>query len=463
MNLFEALPSNFFSILSSKNKEIYADCLFILYKVVSSNTSFGVEREIVVQTLTDYFETLDDESIFTEDDSSIKSSREEANFILRKFEDCGWIDIETTNNYIQILNLKDYAISVLETLNKIIHNEGLEYQGYVYTIYSILFTKENTAYNIMLEQVYENTAKLINGLKSLNSNIKKYIDIITTKKTPDEIMKLHFEGYAQDIIDKGYHRLKTSDNVSKFRPRIIERLEEIRKDSEFIQLVCKQNLEMDKASSSEDAFEKVIYALNETINAFYNIDIIIDEIDRKNFQYIRASLTRVKYLLNSSRDLSGQVNEIFKYVVNMVENNNLDIKSEVIEEISELFSFFPQSFIDEKSLYTSTEGKQAFVSQSIEKGVITKEEREKRILELKEKNKNRMSRDNIDKYVLQILGDRKTTNASMLPLNDMNDYIKLIYIIVYSRSKLVHYRIKKLNQPVNINSFNFNDFEIWRK
>lgn len=38
------------------------------------------------------------------------------------------------------------------------NNEGLEYQGYVYTIYSILFTKENTAYNIMLEQVYENTS-----------------------------------------------------------------------------------------------------------------------------------------------------------------------------------------------------------------------------------------------------------------------------------------------------------------
>lgn len=71
------------------------------------------------------------------------------------------------------------------------NNEGLEYQGYVYTIYSILFTKENTAYNIMLEQVYENTSKPVNGLKSLNSNIKKYIDIITTKKTPEEIMKLH--------------------------------------------------------------------------------------------------------------------------------------------------------------------------------------------------------------------------------------------------------------------------------
>lgn len=463
MKLFEALPLNFFSILSSKNKEIYADCLFILYKVVSSNTSFGVEREIVIQTLTDYFEGLENKDLFAEEDDTVKSSREEANFILRRLEECGWIDIETTNNYIQILNLREYAITILETFDRIIQNEGLEYQGYVYTIYSILFTKENTAYNIMLEQVYENTAKLINGLKSLNSNIKKYIDAITTKKTPDEIMRLHFEGYAQDIIDKGYHRLKTSDNVSKFRPRIIEKLEEIRRDSEFIKLVCTQNLEMEKNRSLDEAYERVTSSLNDTINAFYNIDIIIEEIDRKNFQYIRASLTRVKYLLNSSRDLSGQVNEIFKFIVSMVEDNNLDMKDDTLEQIADLFSFFPQSFIDEKSLYTSTEGKQAFVPQSIEKGVISKEDREKRILDIKEKNRNRMSRENIDKYVLHVLGDRKTINGSMLPLKEMNDYIKLIYIIVYSKSKLVHYRIKKLNNAVDINNFNFNEFEIWRK
>ena len=463
MKLFEALPQNFFSLLSSKNKEIYSDCLFILYKVVSLNTSFGVERELVVQTLTDYFESMEDKDIFSEEDSTVKNSREEANFILRKFEECGWIDIETTSNYIQILNLRDYAITIMETFDRIIHNEGLEYQGYVYTIYSILFTKENTAYNIMLEQVYENTTKLVNGLKSLNSNIKKYIDAITTKKTPEEIMKLHFEGYAQDVIDKGYHRLKTSDNVSKFRPRIMEKLEDIRKDKEFIKLVCQMNVDMEKAASLDDAYERVTSILNDTINAFYNIDTIIEEIDRKNFQYIRASLTRVKYLLNTSKDLSGQVNEIFKYVVGIVEETNLDIKEDTLEDISELFSFFPQSFIDEKSLYTSTEGKQAFVPQSIEKGNISKEDRDRRIQEIKEKNRSRMTRENIDKYVQQLLGDRKTMNASSAPLIEMNDFIKLIYIIVYSKSRLVHYRIVKLNRESNINGFNFNDFEIWRK
>lgn len=137
--------------------------------------------------------------------------------------------------------------------------------------------------------------------------------------------------------------------------------------------------------------------------------------------------------------MSGQVNEIFKFIVTMVEGNNLDIKEDTLEQISGLFSIFPQSFIDEKSLYTSTEGKQAFVPQSIEKGVVSKEERERRIQELKEKNRNRMSKENIDKYVLQVLGDRKTMSSAMLPLKEMNDF-KRTYTVIQTNEgyKLVN-------------------------
>lgn len=464
MKLFDIIPSKFFNILSSTNKEIYSDCLFILYKVVSSNTSFGVDREIVVQTFVDYFESFQEDNIFVEDNETIKNSRDQANFILRKLDECGWIDIETTNNYNQIINLRDYAISMLGTMDKIINNEGLEYQGYVYTIFSILFGNESTEYNVMLEQVYENTHKLVNGLKTLNSNIKKYIDQITLKKTPEEIMKLHFEGYAQNIVDKGYHRLKTSDNVSKFRPRIIERLEAIKRDKEYIEIVCKQELAMEKSKTREEAYDKVALGLNDTINALYNIDQIIDEIDRKNFQYIRASLSRVKYLLNNTRDLSGQVTEILKYISSSIEKDNLNLKEDAILEIEELFGVFPQNFIDEKSLYISNEGKKDFNPQEIDSAsIVSKEERQQKIKQLKEKNKVRMSRENVDKFVLNALGDNKTINASSLELNEVKDFIRVIYIIVYGKSKLVHYKIKKLKNKVSVKEYSFNDFEIWRK
>lgn len=464
MKLFDIIPDKFFSILASTNKEIYSDCLFILYSELKNNTSFGVDREIVIQTLVDYFEGATDKDLFYEEEESAKTSRDKANLVIRRLNECGWVDIETTTSYKQIVNFTDFSIPFLDTMDKLINNEKLEYQGYVYAIYSILFGNENIQYNVMLEQISDNTNRLMTGLKTLNSNIKKYIERITLQRSTEEIMKLHFEGYTQDIIDKGYHRLKTSDNVSKFRPKIIEKLEGFKRDKEFIASVCKQNIEMEKHKNLEEAHEDALNKLNTIVYAFENMDIIINEIDRKNSQYIRASLTRVKYLLNSSRDLSGQVNEIFKYVVAVIERDNLDIKEDYIEDIEKLFEMFSQGFVDEKSIYSSSEGKAAFVPQSIEnKNNLSKAEREAKIKEVREINKNRMSRENVDNFVMNLLGEKNVVNASSINIVGVKDYIKLIYILIYSKSRIVKYRVKRLNNQINTGDFTFNDFEIWRK
>lgn len=290
MKLFDIIPPKFFTILSGSKKEIYSDCLFILYSDLKNSTSFGVDREIVVQTLMDYFEAFEDKSVFDDEDETLKTSREKANFVVRRLKDCGWLDVEDTTNYRQIINFTDYSIALLEAMKKLMNNEKLEYQGYVYAIYSILFGSEKIQESVVLEQVYDNTNRLMTGLKTLNSNIKKYIERITHQKTPQEIMDLAFNGYAQDIIDKGYHRLKTSDNVSKFRPRIIERLEELKKSREFIEKAAGQSLEMENRESLEEAIDEIIMRLNSVISAFENMDSVIEEIDRKNTQYIRASL-----------------------------------------------------------------------------------------------------------------------------------------------------------------------------
>lgn len=463
MKLFEIIPDNFFSILSSPLKEIYADGLFLLYEQYRTHTSFGINREILTQILTDYFEGMGEEPLF-EVEEAAKSAREKANFLIRKLNECKWIDIEVTSSYTQIVNLNDYAISIIETLDKIIKNERLEYQGYVYTIYSILFSNDNNQYNIILDQVYENSNKLISGLKTLNSNIKKYIERVTQQKTSEEILKLHFEGYSQDIVDKGYHRLKTSDHVSKFRPRILAKLEELRRDTEYIKTACRLEVEMERAANTDEAYEVINRKLNEIIYAFDNMDQIINEIDRKNNQYIRASLARIKYLLNSSKDTGGQITDILKYMAALIEDQKMDIKDEIYDWIGEMLSVFPQSFVDERSLYSASEGKKAFNPQKLnEDNILSEEEREKVLQRVREKKEKRMSRENIDKYISKVLEDKSVINASQLPLEGVNDFLRVIYILIYSKSKLIHYKLRKLDSPIIKGSFTFNDFEIWRK
>lgn len=426
-------------------------------------TSFGVEREILVDTLSNYFENLE-ESIFKDEEEVISGARNSANFIIRKLNECGWIDIETNNNYVQTVNLFDYAIIFIESMDKLTRNERLEYQGYVYAIYSLLFNSEKIQPSIMLEQVHDNTRKLVNGLKSLNSNIRNYIDKITKMKTAEEILNLQFNDYEINIIDKSYHRLKTSDNVSKFRPRIIEKLELILQDSKLLLLISKQFVEMEKVDSIDNAYNLVLLNLNETISALNNIDDIIRDIDYKHYQYLRASLTRVKFILNSTKDLSGQINSLLKYIVSITKQNDCDLNEDLIPDEINLIEIFTQSFIDDKSIYISTEGKKTFVSQAIDKNkILSKQERDKLINEFKEKNKNLMNKNYINQYVITCLGNKDVLNASQLPLENIIDFIKIIYISVFAKSKLVDFKIKKLDIEITFNDFNFTDFEIWRK
>lgn len=87
------------------------------------------------------------------------------------------------------MNFKEYSVRLMKTFLEIEEGKQIEYQGYIYTIYSLV---RGTADNpgVVLLQILENTDLLITGLKNLNSNIKHYIDELTKHSTVAEILPL---------------------------------------------------------------------------------------------------------------------------------------------------------------------------------------------------------------------------------------------------------------------------------
>ena len=143
--------------------------------------SFGVEREVLVDELQYYFEQSAAADVVDEEFAEA-DSRGKANGILRKLEFYGWIEIETDKSYVQRVNFMDYAVRLIKTLLEIADGRKVEYQGYIYTIYSLV--RANTDHpGVVLLQILENTDLLITGLKNLNSNIKHYIDELTRHRT----------------------------------------------------------------------------------------------------------------------------------------------------------------------------------------------------------------------------------------------------------------------------------------
>jgi hypothetical protein len=460
--LFDYIPQNFFQPLASLNKKLYWECIYKLYTIMNHHLSFGVLKEIVIDELAYYFDTIVNSQIEEDGEEALMSSRDKASYTYRKLLECGWLAKEDTNSYEQRIHFNDYAIDVIKTLIHIANNDKMEYQGYVYTIYTLLRsnTKEK---GVILNQVYENTDKLMTGLKNLNTNIKKYIDQLTRYETIKEIMEVLFEDYRVNIVDKAYHRLKTSDNVSKYRPAIVEKLEDNMKDEAYITQAAKGTRQLQDLISDEEAKEKVLDMLREIRDAFNNMDEILDEIDYKNSSYQRSAINRAKFILSYGEDVSGQIKEILIYMGDQIANEEIGLSTIYeLDYLESLFTLYSSSFYDEESLYTPIEGKKTFKPTVIEEVEVDPLKRQEKMRQMAQKLQRTMSAAYIEQYVTSVLKGKKVMLASDFPLNTMEDFIKLIYIRLYGQRKRIRYRIVSKGD-IYVKGYRFRNFEIWEK
>ena len=217
-NLFSIIPADFFKPLNSKYKDQYADCLLAIYNSYRTEISYGVDREAVVSTLTEYFNQRTDDISFDDDNSFEKDSRSKAQKTINFLKDCGWLDFEEEKNYQQNVVLTEYAVPFIRTMHDVIREEETEYQGLISQIHAVLQNEDlySKPYQFILKNVVSNTEQLVSSLKKLNISIKKHIDKQTKNKDLGAVLDM-FTTYNDEIVSKSLYRLKTSENVGKFR------------------------------------------------------------------------------------------------------------------------------------------------------------------------------------------------------------------------------------------------------
>ena len=456
-NMFHVVSDKFFVPLASPNKQIYWECISKLFNIMNHQLSFGIERDVLVEELQYYFEQ--EHAIEIEAEEVIgKSSRDKANWMLRRLEFYDWIEIETDKSYVQRVNFKDYAVKIIKTLLEIEEGKQIEYQGYIYVIYSLVRSNTDKPGTVLLS-IMENTDMLITGLKNLNSGIKRYIDELTRYKTPSEIMDVLFNDYIENIVDKAYHRLLTSDNVAKFRPEIVERLESKSRSKAYIEKTSAEIASIQEIPL-EQAEERVYQYIHTIIDAFKNLDDILAEINQKNTQYQRAAVNRAKFFLIGSEDVRGQIKEILSELNEKMNSENMDLGGIYrISFLDDLIRIYASSFMDEKSLYVPIEGKKEFHPKEIENEVPDYELRQKKIKKMMERMERVLNPQKINSYVLDFMQDKKEIHASELPLNTTEDFVHMIYVRLYGQRKNMSYEVKT-GEEVAVNGYRFKDYMI---
>ena len=467
IKIFEIVGTEYFKALTGKYQNIFIDCLEIIYESYRTELSYGVDKEVLVAQMCDYFDQNSSDDIqFDEEQDVFQDSRSKANEFLRKLKGYGWIEYEFDNNGQAKIVMPSHSITIMQALTDITKKNEMEYQSEVSSIYSLL-TNENLLdrpYPQVIKPVYDRTIALFTELKKLNTGIRKYIDELTDGQTPEEIMQ-HFFSYNDNIGSKAYHRMKTNDNVSRFRNTIESRLKDIMNDEAIMERAVIGYRNIENENDRDEAHSKVIEMITGVISYFNSYDEIEKEIERKHSKYLRSAVNRAKFAFLNTNNIEGKLSTILRNLANAFDaEEDREIYDDVPDDYCRIFNMFPQNFISGESLKTIGVSKKINdVDEIFTSQIIPEEELIKRHAALKNKTEHRFSRKNINAYVQMILKDKTEINASEIELTSKRDMIRLIFICIYGRDKKSEFIVTLKDNIIHEKGFTFKDFTLKRR
>ncbi len=463
MDLYNVIPKQFFNVLCGKNKATYVACVLDVYKAYEQGSILGMDKTIAKQVILDYLELnpLKEELEGNETEKEI-TNRDRANQILRRLEECEWIDIDVNNDYDEIINFRDYAITIIQALREIsadsvygYESEGHEFRGYIYTVYSLL-SNEHGEYGMVVDQVYKNTAAFVREIRKLDSRLKFYIRTIIDNSEIKDLIHL-LVNYKVELVDQAYRRLKTSDNINKYRLEIVKTLESYQENPVIMEKIANEYM-LKAHNNKELAIVRANKRIDDMIDIYNSINSIIDEIDQKNKVYVNSTIAKIKFLLSDDESVITKLTRILKYTAGEIKGRRT---KKAMTNIEPLFNISNYLQISNHSLYTPRGFYKRVDSQYLAQnnggpGLRLQEEFYKEF----ERN---YSEDVINKYLNEYFKENKLIKASEIVRNDMSDeaVLKLLYILVYAGDELDYY-IQPLKTPIEHTKFELDDFEIIR-
>jgi hypothetical protein len=465
MNIFDIVPKQFFSVLSSKNQRIYVSSILELFKVYEQGSILGIDKNIARQAIVDYFDAnpLDEELEIEDEEEGVEiTNRDRANQVLRRLEECEWIDIDVNNDYEEVLNFRDYAITIIDALKEINSDsyygeetETHEFRGYIFTVYSLL-TNDHGEYALTLDQVYKNTIAFVREIRKLDSRLKYYIRTIVDNSEIKDLINL-LVNYKVELVDHAYRRLKTSDNINKYRVDIVKKLEEYQQNSLIMEMISKEYL-IKNHNDPDIAMMKANKKIDDIIDIYNSISYIIDEIDNKNKVYVNTTIAKIKFLLSDDENVITKLSRILKYTGNKIRKNQT---LKALNDISSLFNINSYQQLSNRSVYTPRGIYRHAEAQYL---MENNGEPDRRLQEeFYNEFETTYSEDVIAKYLKAYFRNNRLIKASQILRDDMSDeaIIRLLYILVYAGEEL-DYTVNPLYEKINNKRFDLDDFEIIR-
>lgn len=358
---FENVPGDFFSILSSPNRELYLAALFVVRDAFEDELVIG-KKELREQLLislensiakADLSEDVEEGEVI--DKELFKTLPGKASFLLGKLIHKGWLcEEDSKQGFERDIVMPDYASDMLEVLYRETRPRTELADSDVFSTYAVLSMAEEEdegrrarTMSRALKVAAHNAGQLSKTFRNLYYYIGKYYKEHADDEQVREMLEKRFkEGGEQSVIDAYYHPLKTSDSIALYGGDILRFVRKLEKDPELIRQMAKADTSADMEKLDED--ERILEIrrrIDVVYRTFSEADNKIDMITDRNADYNRRFTQAVIHNLRSDNSIVSKIVRIMK---GMEDNKAYQMK------VRSGLGAVRSTFVDERSLRTDT-------------------------------------------------------------------------------------------------------------
>ena len=431
MQLRNEIPDTFWSLFRSVNRDIYIEALLCINEEYQYNNYF-LTREVCIQGLGDMNARKRFKLQWEENETEFDMLETPSSRILNWLLKTGWLKrIEDYQTLVTNIVIPDYSAVFIEAFERLSSEDMQDTEIYIQNVYATLFSfKNDSRANLgMLRTALVNTKRLNKALQDMLHNMDKFFARLLEQNNYEDLLREHLDGYVEEIVQKKYHILKTSDNFYIYKMDIKKCLRDMREDEEWIEEI------RTRAAQMGDTKDDVLDLLDQIERGFDDIEHRIANMDKEHAKYVRATVTRLNYLLSGETDTKGLVVQLLNKMAAKEDPTEQDA---MIRQTGERMNLSLLEILSEKSLYKRRRPRTDFISKMAPDQALPDLDKDD-VLKLN-RIQMRYSRSQIEEFIESYM-DGEVMDASKIPLMDEEAFEKLILAYDYSTRKNSKYMV----------------------
>jgi hypothetical protein len=444
--LFSHVPAALFGPLAGSHAPLYWSMLSTFYHHEFEREPFFLVRSIVVETAEElvrespvWSERREELLALGEDGAPSAEGvfdeptllRATARRLVARLESAGWFHFEYRSAVGEVLNFYPYAARILEALVRVARDEQPVFQGYAHSIASLLRSDVFAGRpGVSLSEARRHTLDMVRELKILDRNIyastQRMLDAVSTASG---VLEEGLEHYRHAVL-ANYHRLKTVDNLYKWRGEILHRLDAIEADARALDAAGRWYAEQ-RGVDTGAAGDAVAADLRLLRMQFETLPQLIDDIDARNARFSGVALRKLMYLLRQDTRTEGQL----QFIVDALARDQApDL----------VFDVYRCELLADGFLHTPARRRPRPEPQPLARRLGATGDLRR---DIAPRLRRPFSRSRVEAFVEGLLGARATASIAETAPEGDTDYVRLIYTVAYGLDGGSPYRFEREVSP----------------